>query len=133
MSVFSCQMSKTILEIFMLLPMKSSQRFLGSKDGLKFWWSLILVSSPWGLGPTIMQRTYPAQCYQIELRWRFEIWFKCFQKWKKRFYYVFCIHIEWIWSDYTAFLYLNKIHDCIILNFEENGCFTNKKGIEKIS
>ena len=56
---FSCQVSKTILEIFLLLPMKSSQSFLGSKDGLKFWWSLTLVSSLGGLGPTLMHRTEP--------------------------------------------------------------------------
>ena len=33
------------------------------------------------------------------------------------------------YSNYTSFLYLNIIHDC---SFEENGCFTNKKGVEKL-
>jgi hypothetical protein len=35
-------------------------------------------------------------------------------------------------SDYTEFLNLDKIHDCITLGFEENVCFTNKKGMEKL-
>ena len=35
-------------------------------------------------------------------------------------------------SDYTEFLILDKIHDCITLGFAENGSFTNKKGMEKL-
>ena len=35
-------------------------------------------------------------------------------------------------NDYTEFLNLGKIHDCITLGFTENVCFTNKKGMEKL-
>ena len=34
--------------------------------------------------------------------------------------------------DYTEFLNLDKIHDCITIDFAENGCFINKKGMEKL-
>ena len=38
---------------------------------------------------------------------------------------------KWI-SDYTEFLNLDKIHDCITLGFAENGYFTNEKGMKKL-
>ena len=46
-----------ILEFFLLNPIKSSQRFLGSKDGSKILCLCTLFSSPRGLGPTLMHRT----------------------------------------------------------------------------
>ena len=46
-----------------------------------------------------------------------------FQKLKKMF--LSCrLHSYW--------MNLDKIHDCITLGFAENGCFTNKKGMEKL-
>ena len=61
-----------------------------------------------------------------------------FQKWKEMV--LSCtLHSYWMnlvkkWTtEHTEFINLDKIHDCITLGFAENGYFTNKKFMEKLT
>ena len=75
-----------------------------------------------------------AQCYQMELRWRFRDLSGMFQKWKKMFQHVVCIHIEQIWfKNQQVSTWTKQVTTLPQFLQEMATSFTSKKDMEKLS